>query len=42
MSGVGLLHRVNGQRADGVDAQRIELFVGQYRLIAYRHEVLPG
>ena len=42
MAGVGLLHAVNGQSADGVDAQAVELFSGQYRLIAYRHESLRG
>src|SRR5216683_6329097 len=40
MSGVGLLHRVNRQSADGVDAQGVELLARQYRLIAYGHEVL--
>ena len=38
MSRVGLLHRIHGQGADGVDAQRIQLFAGRQSLFAHCHE----
>jgi hypothetical protein len=38
MSGVGFLHGIDREGADGVDAQKIELFAGNYCLIAYGHQ----
>ncbi len=40
MPGVGLLHRIHGQRADGVDAQLVE--IGARRGGDVRHACLPG